>query len=138
MLTEALLQDQIQKQFRLIGWMAEHLSPPNTPGFQDILASRDQFSLRIEVKDFEKVGPGVKIARLFTEYQPSYFIKCLEAGIHTFVAGLLGKEVYFCEVNDRQIVLDIFKLTRAEWIHKHASAYEVGEWVSEVVRNAGI
>ena len=98
------------------GHYVAHLSPPNHPGFPDILLMWDDFCLMIEVKDLSKIGPKQKMSVLFTDAQPPFFMKMVNAKCYIRVAGYLNNKIYSFEVENQKMIDDLFLLGRDEYL----------------------
>ena len=98
-----------------------HLSPPNHPGFPDLLAVRDNKASLIEVKDFNKIGPKEKMFRIFTDAQPPFFLKMIAAKTPVHVVGLDGNVAKHFIVTSMKMIDDFYTMGRSEFLSLHSS-----------------
>lgn len=133
MRTEASVQKTVKDYLREHGCLCEHLSPPDQPGFHDLLVVRQSRCKLIEIKDFGKIGPGVKMGKLFTEYQPSYYLKTLVSETPSIVVGCLKDEIYLFQISDKKDILDLFRMTRNQYLDSHGMRVSLDDWLPRFI-----
>ena len=101
------------------GVYCKHLSPPNQPGFVDLIACRENRITFIEVKDFNQIGPGEKMYKLFQEAQPSHYASLLKCGNLVYVVGYLHGVVMYVTISTQKQIDDMFLTGRDDYLHFH-------------------
>jgi len=122
-MTEQTLQSRIKNEFEQQGWYAAHLSPPNHPGFPDLLLAKDGYVLLVEIKDFSKIGPKEKFSALFQEAQMPFYLKMIKHGCPVLIIGNLGDNVLRITMALQDMVTDSFLLGRDSYLSQYAENY---------------
>lgn len=120
MKTEKSLQDRIKRRMEADGWWISHLSPPNCPGFPDLLCLNASEYRLIEVKNFDKIGEREKMSAIFQITQPAFFLKMrnhmVTIAVHGWDHGLERAIL----MTSPERVQDIFKMGKREYLETYA------------------
>jgi len=120
MKTEASLQNKIKKFMELHGCFCAHLSPPNHPGFPDLIVTKASRVTYVEVKDFDQIGENRKFSALFQDAQPAFYAKSLVTGCPVWVVGYRNQIIWGI-LMDSQVKVDrMFSLGRDDYMHLYA------------------
>jgi len=130
MKSEASLQERLIRKHKKEGWYVAHLSPPNHPGFPDLIAVKNCKIVMIEVKDFEKIGPREKMANVFQKSQPPFYLEQLGYGNRVFVFGYLKDNVVVFQINSVQMVTNLFAMGRDDFLLEYSYIFDFESQIS--------